>query len=139
MININLRDFYPWYTQDEFIEVPEEVANELYADLRYQKTQQRYARLNKQLSLDAEDGVDSAAAMQSGDVHESIFDMTEQHCALCRALNSLPENQGRRVEAHYILGKSQREIADSEGVSERNVRHSLKKGLAAMRKYFRGN
>ena len=60
----------------------------------------------------------------------------ERHCRLCRALNSLPDTQGRRIEAYYILGMSQREIAKAEGVNERNVRLSIKKGLAAMKKYL---
>ena len=29
MTTINLKDFYPWYTHDEYIEVSEEVADEL--------------------------------------------------------------------------------------------------------------
>jgi len=35
MATINLRDFYYWYTCDEFIEVSDEVAEELFADKRY--------------------------------------------------------------------------------------------------------
>lgn len=53
----------------------------------------------------------------------------ERHCRLCRALNELPESQGRRVEAHYLLGKSVREIAKEEGIGERNVRKSIQRGL----------
>ena len=34
---INLRDYYPWYTHDEFIEVSDEVAAELRADKMYEK------------------------------------------------------------------------------------------------------
>ncbi len=34
MVTINLRDFYPWYTHDEFVEVLDEVADELLADKR---------------------------------------------------------------------------------------------------------
>ena len=33
---INLREFYPWYTHDEFVEVSDEVAAELRADKRYE-------------------------------------------------------------------------------------------------------
>ena len=32
MTTINLKDFYSWYTHDEYIEVPDEVAEELKAD-----------------------------------------------------------------------------------------------------------
>ena len=36
MTTINLKDFYSWYTHDEYIEVPDEVAEELKADKRYE-------------------------------------------------------------------------------------------------------
>jgi len=47
--------------------------------------------------------------------------------------------QGRRVEAHYLLGKSQKEIAEAEGVVQSSVSESIKKGLAAMKKFLRKN
>ena len=37
MTTINLRDFYPFYTHDEFVEVPEVIAAELIADRRYER------------------------------------------------------------------------------------------------------
>ena len=37
MKTINLRDFYYWYIQDEFIEVTDEVAAELYKGKRFLK------------------------------------------------------------------------------------------------------
>ena len=36
MTTINLKDFYPWYTHDEYIEVSEEVADELRASKLYE-------------------------------------------------------------------------------------------------------
>jgi len=111
MTTINLKDFYPWYTHDEFVEVSDETAAELVADKRYQKTYERVQRRYKVLSLDAADGTEAAASIQSTDNPEIIFTMIERHCRLCKALNSLPEIQGRRVEAQYLLGKSIQEIA----------------------------
>ena len=35
MTTINLKDFYSWYTHDEYIEVSDEVAAELRADKLY--------------------------------------------------------------------------------------------------------
>ena len=61
----------------------------------------------------------------------------ERHCRLCRALNELPEIQGRRVEAHYLLGKSVQEIAKEEGVSEIAVHKAIRKGLEAMKKFLK--
>ena len=137
MTTINLKNYYYWYTQDEFIEVSDEVAAELEADKKYERAYQRRTFYNKaHFSLDAEDGIEAAAVVCYNDSPERIFDMMERHCGLCRALNSLPEIQGRRIEAHYLLGKSQKEIAEAEGVSLNSVSLSLRRGLQAMKKYL---
>jgi len=138
-ITINLHDFYPWYTHDEFVEVPTETAEELFADKRYNQTHERYQRRNKVLSLDMADGTEAAASIQHTDNPEAIFEMMERHCNLCCALNSLPDIQGRRIDAHYLQGKSREEIAQAEGVSKRAVNYSIESGLKAMRKYFSNN
>ena len=52
------------------------------------------------------------------------------------ALTPLPEIPGRRIEAHIILGKSIKEIAEAEGVHEESVRQSIKRGLERMKKTF---
>jgi len=140
MATINLRDFYPWYTHDEFVEVPDVIAAELFADRRYHKAHDRRMRRNNALySLDMEDGDGTEAAVigRSIDNPEAVFELMERHCRLCRALNSLPEIQGRRVEAYYIFGKSQKEIAEGEGVSESAVSKAIEKGLEAMKKYLK--
>ena len=139
-ITINLREYYPWYVTDEFVEVTEEVAEELMADKRYEKTHERSTRRNKVLSLDAEDGTEEAASMVChSDCPETVVAMIEVHCRLCRALNSLPKNQGRRIDAHYLHGMSQTEIAIKEGVGVNSVNESIKRGLRSMAKSFSTN
>ena len=134
---INLRDFYYWYTQDECIEVSDEVAAELIADKRYEKAHKRRTFYNKaHYSLDVEDGIEASAIELSTDNPESICETMEQHCRLCCALNSLPEIQGRRVESHFLLGKGIKEIAETEGVTKGSVSISITRGLAAMKKYL---
>ena len=138
MVIINLRDFYPWYTQDEFVEAPDEVAAELLADKRYEKAYRRRTFYNRaHFSLDAEDGIESAAIICNNDSPERILESMERHCALCRALNSLSEIQGRRIESRYLIGMARKEIAAAEGVSEEAVSKAIEKGLAAMKKYLR--
>jgi len=140
MPTINLRDFYPWYIQDEFVEVSDEIAAELFADKRYGKAHDRRIKRNKaHYSLDANDGIEASAIVCDADSPEVVFEKIERHCRLCHALNSLPEIQGRRIDARYILGKSQREIALAEGVSEEAVSKAIEKGLAAMKKYLLKN
>ena len=134
---INLKDFYYWYTEDEFIEVSDEVAAELIADKRYEKAYKQRTRRNKSFySLDAEDGIEESVIACYDDSPERIFDLMGRHCDLCRALNSLPEIQGRRIEAHFLLGMSINEIAEAEGVTKGSVSISITRGLAAMKKYL---
>ena len=59
MTIINLRDFYYWYTQDEYIEVTDDVAEALRASVRYEAAYTERARYNKAYySLDADDGIE---------------------------------------------------------------------------------
>ena len=137
MATINLKNFYPWYMRDEFVEVPAAVAAELMADRRYEMAYRRRMFYNKaHYSLDAEDGIEASAIACYTDSPERVLDMMERYCRLCRALNSLPETQGRRIDAHFLLGMSRKEIAEAEGVSESAVNAAIEKGLAAMKKYF---
>ena len=136
MTVINLKNFYPWYTDDEMLEVTDEVAAELIADKRYEKSHMRGMRRNKILSFNAEDGIEGTATVCYNDSPERIFDVMCRHCGLCCALNSLPEIQGRRIEARFLLGMSQREIAFADGVSEEAVSKTIQKGLSAIRRYY---
>lgn len=137
MTTINLKDFYPWYTHDEYIEVSEEVADELRASRLYEAAYQRRIVRNKaQYSLDCADGIEYSACV-SEPTPQELLERMEMFCHLCAALNSLPETQGRRVDACVILGKSYREVAEAEGVNESSVRESVKLGLESMKKYLK--
>ena len=139
MTVINLHDYYSWYKQDEFVEVSDDVAAELLAGKHTDQAHERRMRRNKTYSLDEAAENEASEIAYCTDSPEAVFGMMEQHCGLCRALNSLPEIQGRRVEAYYLFGKSQRQIAEDEGVSERNVRESISRGLAGMKKYLQNS
>jgi len=143
MAIINLRDFYPFYMQDTIIEVSDEVAAALAEAERMERNYIRRMFYNKaHYSLDAEDGIETSAVAVIGNyiiTPETAMCMMESHCGLCRALNSLPEIQGRRIEAHYLLGQSRKEIAEAEGVSESSVNESIKRGLRAMKKFLNEN
>ena len=137
MTTINLKTFYPWYTHDEYIEVPDEVAEELKADKRYGAAYRRRLVRNKaQYSLDCDDGIEYSACVHEPSpedviLHEERFEM------LCRALNSLPEVQGRRVDACVILGLNYCDVAGIDGVDKSSVRRSVLCGLENMRKLLK--
>jgi len=132
MTKINFRDFYPWYNHDEYTEVSDAVAEELLADKRYQKAHMRRMYRNKaHYSLDAGDGIENAAIFAEPSPHEILGHKQWFH-RLCIALNSLPPTQGKRIEAHYILGMSITDIALVEGVSKAAIGQSIERGLQNM-------
>lgn len=136
MVTINLKDCYPWYTHDEYICVSDEVAEELLADKRYEKAHRRRIYRNKaQYSLDAGDGIENEACLSAPSPDE-VIERRQTICCLCEALESLPETQARRIEAHYIHGRSVSDIAKAEGVVKSSVSESISRGLEVLKKYF---
>lgn len=136
MTTINLREFFYWYITDELIEVTEEVAEELRKDKRYEYTHWRRMKRNKSnYSLDADDGIENDACFFECSPEVLVL-REEQIEYLCRALNSLNEVQGRRVDANIILDRKTIEVAAAEGVSAKAVSESVKLGLQNMKKYL---
>ena len=137
MTTINLKDYYPWYLTNEYIEVPDEVAAELRADKLYELSYQRRVIRNKaQYSLDCDDGIEYSACL-SEPTPQELLERMERFCDLWNALNTLPETQGRRVDACVILGKTYSEVAEAEGVDESAVRRAVERGLENMKKYLK--
>lgn len=139
MTTINLKNFYYWYIVDELVEVPDEVAEVLLASRRNEAAYQRRLTRNKAFySLDCDDGIEYSACVHEPSPQE-LLDRKEMFYLLWNALNSLPEVQGRRVDAYLILGKTYRQIAREEGVDKCAVRRSVKSGITHMKKYLRKN
>jgi len=63
----------------------------------------------------------------------------ERFFYLWNALNTLPETQGRRVEACVIDGKRFSEVGRAEGVHSGSVRGSVLRGLESMKEYLKEN
>lgn len=137
MTTINLREFFYWYITDESIVVSDEVAAVLRSDKRYEERHYERQKRNKaNYSLDAGDGIENRIVEFEPSAQE-LLERKERFMRLCHALNSLPETQGRRIDAHIILGKPLREIAAAEGVSVNAVSLSIKHGLESMKKYLK--
>ena len=93
MTTINLKDFYSWYTHDEYIEVSDEVAAELRADKLYEAAYQRRVIRNKaQYSLDCDDGIEYSACLAEPTPQE-LLERMERFCDLWNALNTLPKRR----------------------------------------------
>ena len=139
MTTINLKDFYPWYTQDEYTEVSDEVAEELRANKRYEAAYRRRVTRNKaQYSLDCDDGIKYSACVFEPSPEELVL-RAERFFSLWNALNTLPAMQGHRVEACVIADKSYAEVGRAEGVHSGSVRGSVLRGLESMKEYLKEN
>ena len=137
MTTINLKDFYYWYLTDELVEVPDEVAEELMVSKRREAAHAERVRYNKAYySLDCDDGIEYSACL-SEPTPQELLERMERFYYLWNALNSLPEAQGRRVDACIIEGKSYCEVALEEGVDESAVRRAVERGLENMKKYLK--
>lgn len=78
MATINLRDFYPFYTQDTMIEVSDEVAAALAEAERLERNYMRRMFYNKaQYSLDNEDGIESTSIECHFLSPDSMIDLME--------------------------------------------------------------
>ena len=103
MTTINLKDFYYWYTQDQFIEVSDEVAEVFLADARYEMAyQRRLSGTRRSILLTVRTGSNTRPACMSPRPR-NFLERMELFIRLWNALNSLPEIQGRRIDAHIIL------------------------------------
>ena len=119
---------------DNLIKVKNVIADEMFSDKQYQQNYDRSIRRNKVHSIDADDGTIELASSIKTDDPFFLMEYMDLHCKLCFALNQLPDVQGRRIEAHYVLGISQKEIAKRESVTKGSVSISITRGLAEMKK-----
>ena len=129
MAIINLRDYYPFYTSDCFMEVSEEVA-EMFKEFDRKEAAYRLRtyRHKAYYSLDRDDGLEHEAvfvALSPHELYERKVTMQELHAAIA----SLPDKQAKRIYAHFILGMTKQDIARAEGVHEKVVRVAIERGL----------
>ena len=136
MAIINLRDYYPFYTSDCFMEVSEEVA-EMFKEFDRKEAAYRLRtyRHKAYYSLDRDDGLEHEAlfvALSPHELYERKVTMQELHAAIA----SLPDKQAKRIYARYYLGMTVNEITEVEGVDPSRVRDSIRRGLKQLAKYF---
>lgn len=137
MTRINLRDFYPFYNVDMLIDVPEDVAAALLEAERLEEAyRRRVYRHRAQYSLDRGDGIEydiRFLSLSPCELYERKMTAEQLHAAIA----SVPDKQGKRIYAYYILGMSQAEIARAEGVGENSVNESIKRGLRNMENFLK--
>ncbi|KAB1434231.1 RNA polymerase sigma factor [Candidatus Galacturonibacter soehngenii] len=137
MAKINLRDFYPFYNADLFTEIPDEVESALLEAERLERNYIRRRFYNKAYySLDADDGIENDILFVSLTPCE-LYERKMTAEQLQATMASLPDKQGKRIYAHYILGISKSDIARVEGVDEKAVRVSIERALRNMEKFLK--
>lgn len=137
MIRINLRDYYPFYKTDFFIEVPNEIFALLKQLNRMDHAEYERRRVYKAYySLDANDGIEKDVVLLILSPDE-IYERKMSKQELYAAINSLPEKQAKRVYAHFFLGMSKAEIARIECVNKATITHSIEKALKSIEKFLK--
>lgn len=132
MKTINLRDIYPLYDTDCFMDVADEVADIFEDSRRAEAAYQRRLYRNKaHFSLDRNDGIEHEILFVSMSPYE-IYERNVSNEQLHAAITALPNTQAKRIYAHYFLGMSKTAIAIAEGVSKMAVCSSIMRGLQAL-------
>ena len=134
MKEINLKDYYPHYTTDKIVEVPDEVFAIL-EEFRLSEAAYRLRTYRHKAfySLDYRDDIERDALVFILSPLE-ILEQQEELRQLHRALASLPEKQRNRITAHYLLGLSITEIAMLEHRAASSIHEGIKRGLCRLKK-----
>ena len=132
-MKINLRDYYPFYTNDFFIEAEEIIAAALQSMELFEKAYRKQMNRHKAYySLNLKDGIEREnifLVLSPSEIYEKK--VTKQ--ALYEAMNQLTNKQAKRIYAHFFLGMSKSAIATAEGEDESTIRKSIKVSLLRMK------
>lgn len=139
MKRINLRELYPFYEYDFFLEVSDKLAELLKLLKRKDHADREYRRFHRAYySLDADDGIEKDIILLVLSPEE-IYERKLSNQELYAAINSLPEKQAKRIYAHFFLGMSKAEIARIEGVNKSTVTRSIEQALKSMENFLKKN
>ena len=137
MKRINLKDFYPHYKENFYMDVSDRLAAMLWAYEKKEKAYKEKVRYHKAYySLERDDGVVHSIRYVSMSPEE-LFERKLTREELYSALNKLPEVQARRIYAYYFLGMKKSEIADAEGTERPAITKSIQRGLKKLGKYLK--
>ena len=115
MTTINLKDFYYWYTQDQFIEVSDEVAEVFVADARHEMAyQRRLSRHKAQYSLDCDDGIEYSACLHPALVaftkHQNIDQLSRE--LLVELIDHIKVYENGNISVRFKFADEFRRIAE---------------------------
>ena len=138
MQKINLRKIYPlYYTEDYYIEVSDEVAEQIAKAERAEHAYRERTRVHKAYySLDVGDGIEKDILFVQMSPQE-LYERKVSNAELYAAINSLPERQAKRIYAHFFQNMSMSKIARIEGVKRQAVQESICRGLKNISKILK--
>lgn len=137
MTTINLRDYYPFYKEDTFIEISDEIAEQLQRFVLDDEAYRiRVLRAKAYYSLDCEDGIEKET-IHKPMTPDELLEWEETVRLLHEAMALLSRKQAKRVYAHAVLGKSKSEIAKDESIKTSSVSESIERGLKNLRKILK--
>ena len=137
MKRINLKDFYPFYQEDCFIDVSDALAELFRRDKAKEATLRRKQRFHQAyFSLDRNDGIEKKIVYISRSPEE-IYERKATREQLHAAMETLTNRQARRIYAHFFLGISKADIARNEGVRTQLISESIGRGLKRIEHYLK--
>lgn len=139
MKTINIREYYPFYTSDHFINVPDEIAAILRDFKRWEAANRlRTYRNRAYYSLDRGDGLENDilfVSLSPCEIYERKMTVEQLYAAIA----SLSDKQAKRIYAHYFLGLSKVEIARAEGVNKSQITRSISKALRSIEAFLKNS
>lgn len=134
MATINLRDFYPWYKEDTFVEITDEMLEAMKAADRQESAYKRRTyRYKAHYTLDIGDGIESECIVRP-ETPEEICIREETEKMLSAAIGKLSESQQRRLKLHFFEGMRYSQIARKEGVTDGSISNSIESALKKLSK-----
>ena len=137
MVTINLRDYYPFYHNDVWIEIPDDLAAQLEQWNREESNRQRKRRRYHDYSFSDFQERGGRCTEYKFLAPDELYERKLTRQQLHAAISTLPDKQAKRIYAYCVLGISMAKIAAAEGVSYVAVRSSILRGLRRMRAYLR--
>ena len=132
MKNINLKDFYPYYQDDCYITVEDDVYDALMQLKRAEHAASEKIRYHK---ANLEFNSYTETLLKSESLEESYIQV-EQTLRLKQAINKLTIKQKTYINQYYFEGMTMEQIAQRHRIGKAGVSITIKRALKNLKKRF---
>ncbi len=147
---INMRKYYyPLYTKDTYIEVPDEVADAIVEGQREGRREDSRKHYYGVYSLDSSVGIENYAKFHVPSPEDLLIQAEDSAAEVAAeklmldhleyALSCLTPNQARRLHARFMQKKKFREIGADEGITGSAANRSVSSAITKLRQIFTKN